>query len=274
MRSVPWGVHYTGYGWLDAVPPLFRDTAEYVPTSQDYRAPGVPPLTCLVYTEYLVFRCVGDVYTKVHIEMIISDYETNDGTLSLTKRCSICAVIKELRDFYPRRERRTGFSSRCKECANERNNKNYKLNPEKAKEYSRQYRKSNPDKIKVLRENYLDKKPARDIIYRLSNKDKMKDAQLRCNYGITLQEFKELADFQGDVCYICKTKDKGRYQTWYVDHDHDTDIVRGLLCSICNTFLGYWERITKDGLFEKFNDYINNPSYKDFKNKEVEEDAA
>lgn len=41
----------------------------------------------------------------------------------------------------------------------------------------------------------------------------------------------------GFVCEICSTlTDRHRV---YVDHDHKTGLVRGLLCSLCNAMLGF-----------------------------------
>ena len=46
---------------------------------------------------------------------------------------------------------------------------------------------------------------------------------------------------QGGACALCRKKfEKGLDPV--VDHCHDTGIVRGLLCSPCNTSLGYAEK--------------------------------
>jgi hypothetical protein len=43
---------------------------------------------------------------------------------------------------------------------------------------------------------------------------------------------------QGGVCAICR-RATGRARRLAVDHDHRTGVVRGLLCSPCNTMLGH-----------------------------------
>jgi hypothetical protein len=59
-------------------------------------------------------------------------------------------------------------------------------------------------------------------------------------YGITKEVYDMLNTKQGGVCAICGTDTPGRnHQTLYVDHDHKTNKVRGLLCCDCNLLLGY-----------------------------------
>ena len=69
-------------------------------------------------------------------------------------------------------------------------------------------------------------------------------------YGITADDYKAMLDAQGGACAICGSDDPkngGRpsneghtfgNNTFHIDHDHDTDQVRGLLCSLCNRMLG------------------------------------
>ena len=58
--------------------------------------------------------------------------------------------------------------------------------------------------------------------------------------GITVEKYQELSAKQGGVCAICRReKTVGRGQNLYIDHDHATGEVRGLLCHGCNLVLGY-----------------------------------
>lgn len=56
-------------------------------------------------------------------------------------------------------------------------------------------------------------------------------------YGITQAQYDELLIDQKERCPICGTGDPGA-KGWCIDHCHDTDKVRGLLCNQCNTALG------------------------------------
>jgi 5-methylcytosine-specific restriction endonuclease McrA len=65
---------------------------------------------------------------------------------------------------------------------------------------------------------------------------------LRRKYGLSLEDFNAMLAAQGGVCAVCGTDDpKGRHDTFAVDHDHETDEVRGLLCNPCNLALGIAE---------------------------------
>jgi len=64
-------------------------------------------------------------------------------------------------------------------------------------------------------------------------------------YHLTPEEYEQKAKKQGDVCAICEKPSKRRLT---VDHDHKCcpksgsccgKCVRGLLCSLCNSLLGF-----------------------------------
>ncbi len=57
-------------------------------------------------------------------------------------------------------------------------------------------------------------------------------------YGLTPESFDELLKAQDGKCAICRTSDLGKRGTFYVDHDHASGQLRGLLCLGCNTGLG------------------------------------
>lgn len=59
---------------------------------------------------------------------------------------------------------------------------------------------------------------------------------LERTYGISKAEYESILASQGGCCAICKIPPTNR--RFHVDHDHDTNVVRGILCNGCNTALG------------------------------------
>lgn len=56
------------------------------------------------------------------------------------------------------------------------------------------------------------------------------------SYGISVQDYESMLEEQGGTCWICKgTND---LMALCIDHDHKTNLVRGLLCNLCNRSLG------------------------------------
>ena len=83
----------------------------------------------------------------------------------------------------------------------------------------------------------LECEAARSRHYREQDPERYKDRKLRREYGITLEEYRDRLRSQGYRCAICGTDDAG-WRDFDVDHDHETGMVRGILCSGCNTLLG------------------------------------
>src|SRR5690606_28752964 len=76
------------------------------------------------------------------------------------------------------------------------------------------------------------------------NREAARRRQLRNNFGITAEQYRQMHAAQGGVCAICgepETRTRGgKVCDLAVDHDHATGAVRQLLCSRCNTGLGWF----------------------------------
>lgn len=57
-------------------------------------------------------------------------------------------------------------------------------------------------------------------------------------YGITKEQFDKMLEAQHGVCAICHTEWGVGRKGPFIDHDHITGAVRGLLCNSCNTGIG------------------------------------
>ena len=62
--------------------------------------------------------------------------------------------------------------------------------------------------------------------------ERERDLRLRRLYGITLRQYRKMLKRQKGVCAVCGKPPKK--VSLNVDHDHETDRVRGLLCFFCN----------------------------------------
>lgn len=107
------------------------------------------------------------------------------------------------------------------------------LNPERNRENQKRWKLNHPEQVKTM---------GRDWWY-------------RTKYGITLMQYNELLKKQNHACLLCGSntayQTKGR--NLFVDHDHETGKIRGLLCSRCDTMLGHVEIIG----IEKIVDYLS-----------------
>ena len=65
-----------------------------------------------------------------------------------------------------------------------------------------------------------------------------KKSHLRSSYGITLEEYQAMFDKQLNKCGICAIEHTNTTGGLFVDHNHTTGKVRGLLCKKCNTAIG------------------------------------
>jgi len=150
------------------------------------------------------------------------------GLTAGTKVCSKCGNEKSLDEFYRWNSPRSpdGLQYRCKECAKSHARQWRLDNQEQSNKNSLDWYKANRERAYAARKAWLAKNPGRKKSY-----------DLKCAYGITIQQFDEMLVEQGGGCAICGATDPGGRGSFHVDHDHETAKVRGLLCHGCNTRL-------------------------------------
>ena len=72
--------------------------------------------------------------------------------------------------------------------------------------------------------------------------ERKRSSHLRKSFGITSEQYEKILAKQGGGCAICgaTTDDIGHptQRHLHVDHDHETGLVRGILCFNCNRGLG------------------------------------
>lgn len=143
--------------------------------------------------------------------------------------------------------------------------------PEKKREYDRQYRQRNldkkrvdsakqrrmhPDYYRAYYEAHKEEYRASAARYRERNREKIRERMrnryrnspevqrrqyfqksLR-NLGVTEEQYLAAYEAQGGRCAICQTHESELTRRLSVDHDHATGKFRSLLCGPCNRALG------------------------------------
>lgn len=75
--------------------------------------------------------------------------------------------------------------------------------------------------------------------YRSECKECTNESHRYKKLGVCNTRYEEMLTSQKGCCAICKSKlNSSRYTKFAVDHCHTTGVVRGLLCTCCNTALG------------------------------------
>lgn len=143
------------------------------------------------------------------------------------RTCTKCDEWKEASCFASDRRYEGSLKSQCYDCVNERRRAKFANLSEEEKEVERA-------KQREWRNNNLEAANERDRKRRLPK-----------IYGITNERYDEILEAQGNRCAVCGSDDPGHYGKFVVDHDHETDAVRGLLCDDCNKGLGNF----KDSIF-------------------------
>lgn len=152
------------------------------------------------------------------------------------KRCYKCKDIKLYLDFFKDKTQSDGYKSLCKDCHNKYLREYRQKNRDKLLEYKRQYRAENDDKIKNYRRLTRERTKEWNKEYYILNKDRIRFYSIKRKYNLTKTEYLHLVDIQEGLCAICKKLDKDGMLN--VDHNHQTGKVRGLLCGLCNAFIG------------------------------------
>ena len=112
--------------------------------------------------------------------------------------------------------------------------------------YAHDYYLANRDKIiKYRRDRHADRDDVRAKAREYYELNKVhinaerRRRHIEVRYGLTLGAFDAMLESQNGCCAICHSDSPGK-TTWYVDHDHITGRLRGLLCNLCNSGLGYF----------------------------------
>lgn len=100
------------------------------------------------------------------------------------------------------------------------------------KEYLKAWAKANPEKVKAAQKKWREANKEFNI-------GRQRPYQLKLKYNMVQADYDTLLKQQNYKCAICSTdKPTGKWKVFAVDHDHETNNVRGLLCNECNRGIG------------------------------------
>lgn len=145
---------------------------------------------------------------------------------AVRKLCKYCGNIKALEDFYLDKKTKDRKSYYCKTCLRERASKWQRLNPERYAKRMKEWYAKNPGKAKANASKYYASGGWRERWYKKQ-------------YGLSVLDVDNMTALQSHRCAICETTSPGgKGKRFYVDHNHSTGKVRGMLCNKCNTAIG------------------------------------
>lgn len=157
-------------------------------------------------------------------------------------RCWVCGETKWPNNFYWWQGRRR--NSKCKDCDLKASRAWKRKHPKQNSAHSRKWNKANPEKVLAWRTKNAQKLKERLRMDKQKHpgKWKLKNLQkrLRKEYDFSLAEYQSMVSSQSNRCAMCKQK-PGEGQRLDIDHNHKTNKVRGLLCSLCNRTVSYVE---------------------------------
>lgn len=161
----------------------------------------------------------------------MSDNNLNN-IIQITKICTGCGAGKLISQFSVKRSKKRNpyYRSRCKTCEN------------KDATFREKRRCSDPEyrKKRNIRSRKRFKKQSAD--YQSLAKRRW---HLKLRYALSIDAYIGLYQSQGGKCAICRKELVINARSTHVDHDHKTTLVRGILCTQCNSGLGYFKDKTE-----------------------------
>jgi len=152
------------------------------------------------------------------------------------KTCTKCKkeYLATLKYFPPNKQHKDKLHSQCRECGRKAQREYRKTEKGRLSHNKNDKKYQQSEKGKATRNKACKK-------YRESKHGKTVCMQRHLNYtfGITIKNYNQLFQQQSGCCAICGIHQSKLIRRLCVDHDHDTNKIRGLLCNTCNQGIGY-----------------------------------
>lgn len=162
------------------------------------------------------------------------------------KPCIKCGVMKGIGEFGFRRDQKDGRDKTCRPCHN-------------AKQTA--WRRANPDKARAIERRFSAKIPSaksaeKARVWYEKNKERASIQKRTRTHHISDAEFRAMLAAQNNLCAI-GAHEFGEGRRTFVDHDHKTGRVRGILCPKHNTAIALLGD-SVDGVYAAL-EYLNRP---------------
>ena len=132
------------------------------------------------------------------------------------KSCCRCHKLLPLNAFDKDPHVKSGIRGSCKACRYLEYKAWYSKNKHKAFAYSKQWHNANPEKVKISQ----------------------RKSEIKRKYNLSWDQYLSKLSLQDSKCAICSSSLIG-HRNCCVDHNHDTNQIRDLLCSQCNKLIGF-----------------------------------
>lgn len=167
-----------------------------------------------------------------------------------SKTCKKCGELRLFAEFHKDKHQSDGLTTQCKSCRRIKALEWRNANIDQARKNCREWEKKNQLHVATRMRQYRAEFPSRTraTSSRSYQKHRIKRLHQRREYvfGVTATEYQEMLDIQEGRCAICGDKEKSRTnggrddRAFFIDHDHTTGLIRGLLCHFCNAGLGFF----------------------------------
>ena len=132
----------------------------------------------------------------------------DDSGVVTSQKCTICEVVKPAKEYHFSNRAKGTLNSKCKPCA-----------------------------ISTTKQWQTENEKQYEENWKRSSKHRPWIQQKAAKYNISVENLQEMYEKVGGVCEICGKVPESKHGI-VVDHCHDSNRVRGLLCNPCNTALG------------------------------------
>ena len=127
----------------------------------------------------------------------------------------------------------------------EEKRQDYRENKTKYNALGRLWRKANPERKRELNRRHKRLNPQSAYRWDRANPKRIKRIKdkyhLRIKYGLTTAERDAMYQMQNQCCAICKKAIPPSGNHNHIDHDHELNKVRSILCARCNHIVGILE---------------------------------